>query len=105
MGDSNDAVSRNESSFHDVHVFPSDWVIQSEQLSVVVWDLQRSKLIHGASSLMGYVVDDEDAPGILHLIVLPVVCLHGGLQSRKNALASKVRAKPKRCTAAPMPRS
>ena len=76
MGDSYNAVSCVDSGLHDVHVLPTDGVVQAEGLSMVGRDLQRWELCHGASSLMRHIVDDKYTPGICHFAVLPVVCLH-----------------------------
>lgn len=75
MGDCNDTVGGDEGSLHDIHVLPSNGIIEAEEVMVLAWDLHGIHLIHGASPLVCDVMDDKHAACISQLVVLPVVHL------------------------------
>lgn len=69
------AMGRDDTGLHDVHVLPPYGIIQAEQLLVGGGHLKGGKLSHGPPPLMGYVVNDQQAAGICHLAIVPVVRL------------------------------
>ncbi len=76
MRDSHHTVGCDDASLHDVHVLPTNGVIQSEHLSIRRWDFHLRQLGHGASPLVRNVVDDQQAARICHLPMVSVVSLN-----------------------------
>ena len=83
MRHSHKAVGCQKASLHDVHVLPSDGVIQPEGLGVVGGHLKIAQLCHGAPPLMCYIVHDQQAARVRQLVVVAVVCLHQAGAARR----------------------
>lgn len=76
MRDSDYTMCSLKTSFHDVHMFPADGVVQPEGFCVVGGDFQRWQLSHGTPALMSHVVNDKHTPCVGHLVVLSIMGLH-----------------------------
>ncbi len=86
MRDSHHTVGCDDTSLHDVHVLPTNGVIQSEHLLIRRRNFHLRQLSHGASPLVRNVVDDQQAAGICHLPMVPVVSLNHPTQLNMNSL-------------------
>ncbi len=69
----------DEGSLHDVHVLSSDWVVQTEQVMMMAWDLHWIDLIHWTSALMSNVVDHEHASRVCQFVMVSVVNLQDSM--------------------------
>ncbi len=80
VGDGYEAVCGDEAGLEDIHVLAADGVVQLEQVCVVLRDLQARHLRQRAPPLVRHVVYHQHAPRERHLVVVPVVCLHGACE-------------------------